>query len=291
VSASPASGPTDSARFIDFHAHTTASDGTASPEGLVAAAKSAGLSAVAVTDHDTLGGIAAARVAGERLGVAIVAGVELSAQLPDRELHLLGLHIDRLDVMEEQLVLFRETRRWRAEQIIEKLHALAVPVTLESVLREAGAGAIGRPHVARAMIAAGWVRDFREAFDRFLGHGRPAYVEKHRLTIPDAIALVHRSGGLAVLAHPGADGNRARLEPLVEAGLDGVEVRHPSHSAEDMLRLQALADFFDLVPSGGSDWHGALTGPRTIGNMRVPHEWLLRQQARVNARRARERVA
>ena len=287
----PAGGGATPVRYIDFHTHCTASDGTATPEGLVAAACAVGLSAIALTDHDTLGGIPEAREAGHRLGLEVVAGVELSVQLPDRELHLLGLHLDRLDIMEEQLVLFRDTRRWRAERIIEKLNALGVPVTVDAVLAEAGAGAIGRPHIARAIIAGRWVRDSREAFDRFLGHGRPAYVEKHHLTVRDAIALVHRSGGIAVLAHPGVDGRRERLEPLVADGLDGVEVRHPSHSAEDIARLQALSDFFGLVPSGGSDWHGASSGPRTIGNMRVPYEWMERQRARAQLRRAGARVA
>jgi predicted metal-dependent phosphoesterase TrpH len=148
------------------------------------------------------------------------------------------------------------------------------------VFAQAGSGAVGRPHVARALIAAGWARDQRDAFDRFLGAGRPAYVAKQRLTIADAIRLVHDAGGVAVVAHPGREGTRARLEELRAAGMDGVEVRHPGHSAEDEGRLGALADVLDLVPSGGSDWHGAAEGSRVLGAINVPWEWADRQAAR-----------
>src|SRR5690606_18568436 len=128
-------------------------------------------------------------------------------------------------------------------------------------------------------------------FDRYLGAGKPAYVEKERLEVAGGIAMVHAAGGIAVLAHPGAEGRRERLEPLVGAGLDGVEVRHPSHSSEDVKRLAALVDHFDLVPGGGSDWHGAMLGGRVLGAMQVPAEWLARQDERVATRRASATVA
>jgi predicted metal-dependent phosphoesterase TrpH len=193
--------------------------------------------------------------------------------------------------MEQGLATFRAARRVRAEQMVERLRRVGVPVTLDAVLAEAGEGAIGRPHVARAIVAGGWVRDQREAFERYLGAGRPAFVEKHRLTIADAIAMVHRAGGIAVFAHPGQDGVRARIEPLVDLGLDGLEVRHPSHSAEDVARLLALAGHFGLVPSGGSDWHGATEGPRTIGVQQVPADWLARQEERAARYRPPARAA
>lgn len=278
------------APFVDLHAHSTASDGSRTPEGVIEAARAANLSAIALTDHDTVAGIAAASAAGARWGIRVVPGVELSAMEGDRETHVLGLHLSRTDAIESALGDFRATRLSRAEEMVRRLNTLGVPVTMERVLGESGSGAVGRPHVARAVIAGGWARDAREVFDRWLGNGRPANVPKHYLTLTDAIRLVHDAGGLAVLAHPGADGRRARIEPLVERGLDGLEVRHPSHTADDVARLAALADFFRLVPSGGSDWHGASDGPRTLGNMHVPAEWLERQDARVAAR-ARERVA
>jgi 3',5'-nucleoside bisphosphate phosphatase len=275
--------------FVDLHTHSTASDGSLPPAAVVEAARAAGLRAIALTDHDTLAGIPEARRVGDAVGVRIVAGTELSVVLDDREIHLLALHIERPEVLESELADLREARRGRAGRIVERLNALGVPVRLEAVLAEAGEGAIGRPHVARAMVAGGWARDFRDAFDRWLGSGRPAHVEKRRLDAGDAIRMVHDAGGLAVFAHPGATGTRDRIERLARLGLDGVEVLHPSHGAEDIARLRALADHLALVPSGGSDWHGAMEGPRTIGVMRVPAAMLERQDARVaevEARRA-----
>ena len=273
-------------RYVDLHTHSTASDGAFPPASVVEHAQRAGLGAIALTDHDTVGGVAEARAAGERLGVRVVAGVELSAFDNGRELHVLGLHLDRTEAMEHDLVTFRDTRRTRAEEIVQRLNRVGVPVTVDAVLAEAGEGAIGRPHVARAIIAGGWVRDQREAFDRFLGGGRPAFVPKHYLLVGDAIRLVHDAGGIAIFAHPGHDGVRSRVEPLVALGLDGLEVKHPSHSSEDVARLGALTQHFGMVPSGGSDWHGAVEGPRVIGNQKVPAEWLERQEARAAEVRA-----
>jgi 3',5'-nucleoside bisphosphate phosphatase len=286
-------GPPDSSaeRFVDLHMHSTASDGVLAPAAVVAAARAAGLSAIALTDHDTLEGVAEARTAGDALGVRVIAGVELSAHEGDRELHVLGLHVTRLGSLEERLVALRATRRTRAALIVEKLRALGFPIDLEAVWREAGDGAVGRPHVARVLIANGWAKDHRDAFDRLIGSGRPAYVPKQRLPLAEAVQMLHEAGGLAIIAHPGADGSRSRLELLKRIGFDGVEVRHPSHTVEDIARLGTLADYLGLVPSGGSDWHGAAEGPRTIGNMRVPNAWLERQDALVRERTASERVA
>lgn len=271
-------------RFVDLHTHSTASDGTLPPESVVAAAHAAGVVALALTDHDTLAGVPSALEAGKALGVRVVAGVELSAHDGESEIHILALHVARLGLIEARLEKFREERHLRAARMVERLRALGIDVTLEMVLQEAGDAAVGRPHVARAMIRAGAARDFREAFDRFLGGGRPAFVAKPRLEISEAISIVHEAGGLAIWAHPGGEGRRARLEPFVEMGIDGVEIRHPSHLLEDMNRLAALSDFFNLVPSGGSDWHGSAEGPRMIGAMMIPHSWLEKQDALVASR-------
>jgi predicted metal-dependent phosphoesterase TrpH len=277
--------------FVDLHSHSTASDGSRSPTDVVTAAKAAGLSAIALTDHDTMAGIAEAIVAGQAAAVRVVPGVELSATDDDREVHLLGLHIHRANALDDALRTFRDRRHARAEQIVAKLNELGVSITFDDVLARAGDAAIGRPHLARVLIAGGWARDSREAFDRYLGAGRPAYVPKHRLSVGDAIALVHAGGGLAILAHPGGDGRRDTVERYVALGLDGLEVRHPGHSAEDINRLGALASFFKLVQSGGSDWHGASEGPRVLGVMRVPMAWLDALDARVESRGAAGTVA
>jgi 3',5'-nucleoside bisphosphate phosphatase len=267
--------------FVDLHTHSTASDGTLAPEGVIEAAERCGLTALALTDHDTIDGVPAAREAGERLGIRVIAGVELSAFQEDNEIHLLAMHVTHVASLETRLTGLRTGRYTRAEKIVEKLNTLGIPLTLDEVLLQSNGGAVGRPHVARALIARGFVHDFREAFTRYLGTAGTAFVARERLSIEDAISIAHEAGALAIWAHPGDGGRRERLEPLVAAGLDGLEVRHPSHSAEDVKRLQALADFFGLVPSGGSDWHGAPDGPRRLGIMNVPVEWLERQDEKL----------
>jgi predicted metal-dependent phosphoesterase TrpH len=274
------------ARFVDLHAHSTASDGSRAPADVMAAARAAGLSAIALTDHDTVAGIPEAAQAAEALGIRLVPGIELSAVEDDTETHLLGLHLADTTVIESQLGALRDMRLGRARRIVERLNALGVRITLDAVLEQAAGGAVGRPHVARALVGEGWAVDLRDAFDRYLGNGRPAYVPKDRLSMVDAIGMIHRAGGIAVLAHPAHSGSRSRLEKLAAVGMDGVEVLHPSHSPDDVARLRTLAEHLRLVPSGGSDWHGADDGARVLGAMRVPAEWLAAQDARVAERRA-----
>ena len=273
-------------RFVDLHTHSTASDGSRPAREVVRAAHELGLAAIALTDHDTVGGLAEAGDEGRSLGVRVVSGVELSAVEGDGETHLLGLHLADVDRLDSRLRELRSMRLSRAERIVTRLNELGVKVTLEDVLTQSAGGAVGRPHIARALVNDGWATDLRDAFDRYLGNGRAAYVPKDRLPIEEAIAMIHDAGGIAVLAHPGAAGTRARIEALVAHGLDGVEVRHPSHSHEDVVRLQALVDHFRLVPSGGSDWHGVPEGGRALGGMRIPYAWLERQDAFVSQRAA-----
>jgi 3',5'-nucleoside bisphosphate phosphatase len=275
------------AAYVDLHSHSTASDGSRSPAQVIAAAARAGLAAIALTDHDSVSGIPEAVAEGERHGVRVVTGTELSAHDDDgHEIHLLGLHLADLEPLERKLASLRDVRRRRAEAMVEKLNALGLPVSMESVLEQARGGALGRPHVARALVHGRLVKDFREAFERYLGNGRAAYVEKERLAVPDAIKLVHDAGGIAVLAHPGPDATLQSLSHMKDVGLDGVEVRHPSHLPEQERAISELADNLGLLPSGGSDWHGASDGPRVLGCMNVPREWLDRQDAASAARQS-----
>ena len=274
------------ALHVDLHAHSTASDGSQAPAAAVEAAHKAGLAAFALTDHDTLAGIPEAQEAADHLGIRLVPGVELSVHQGTVEVHLLGLHIRDVAVLQQRLEAIRDQRRTRAIEIVARLNAVGVPLAVDAVLAAAAGGAIGRPHVAKALIAGGFVKDSREAFDRYLAAGKPAYVEKERLEVADGIRLIHEAGGIAVVAHPGPDGRRERVEPLVALGLDGLEVRHPSHSGEDTKRIAALAEHFHLVPSGGSDWHGAMFGGRVLGALQVPMAWLEAQDARVARVRA-----
>jgi len=270
--------------FVDLHTHSTASDGARTPRDVVRAARQLGLAAIALTDHDTIDGLAEAVEEGQAQGVRIVPGIELSAVEGDEETHVLGLHLQAVGRLETQLRTLRAMRLTRAERIVARLNELGVRVTIDDVLSQSGGGAVGRPHIARALVNDGWATDLRDAFDRYLGNGRAAFVPKDRLSIHDAIAMIHEAGGLAVLAHPGQAGTRKRIEALAAIGLDGIEVRHPSHNAEDIARLSALVEHFGLVASGGSDWHGLAEGGRTLGMMRVPLAWLERQDQRIGAR-------
>lgn len=270
-------------QFVDLQVHTTASDGALPPTAVIEAAHAAGLHAIAITDHDTVDGVDEAIAAGARLGVRIVAGVELSAWFEGEELHLLGLHLAKPGEMRTALAELREARVMRAQRIVHTLNGLGVAVTMEAVLEQAGDGAVGRPHIARALVAGGWVKEFRDAFDVWLGFGRPAYAPKDRFDVADAIALVHRAGGIAVWAHPGEQATPARLGRLKALGLDGVEVLHPSHPPYLVERLVGHAETLGLLPSGGSDWHGNTDGHRRLGGMLVPKVWLDRQDAHIAA--------
>ena len=270
--------------FVDLQTHSTASDGALSPALLVQAAHEAQLFAIALTDHDTIDGLAEAHDTGTRLGLRVISGVELSTHFGDNELHLLGLHLSNTDTMRDELRTLQQGRVARADQIVHALNARSVPVTLEAVLAEARSGAVGRPHIARAMVNGGWVRDFREAFDKWLGFGKPAYVDKPRFEVAEGIALVHRAGGIAVWAHPGEDATAPRIAALAALGLDGVEVLHPSHPPYLSQRLIGFVEDAGLLPSGGSDWHGTMEGPRRIGGQFVPKIWLDWQDEHVAAR-------
>ena len=281
----------DGSRFVDLHSHSTASDGSATPTALVAAARQIGVAAIALTDHDTIGGLHEAIAAAAGTELRVIPGVELSAVDASGETHLLGLHLSDLDAIGAQHRELREMRRTRAERIVQRLNALGVPVTMDDVLGQAAGGAIGRPHIARAIVGKGFAPDLRTAFDRYLGAGRPAFVQKDRLSLADAISIVHRAGGIAVLAHPGSSATVERLKALAALGLDGVEVRHPSHDDAEIGRILSLTERLGLLPSGGSDWHGQADGVRALGAMRVPAEWLARQDARIAGRTSREWVA
>jgi predicted metal-dependent phosphoesterase TrpH len=272
--------------FVDLQVHSTASDGALAPAAVVQAAADAQLYAIALTDHDTVDGLDEAIDAGERLGVRIVPGVELSTHFDDDELHLLGLHLQSRDAMRDALADLRQQRIARAEKIVATLNAHSIPITLDAVLQEAGGGAVGRPHIARVMLAGGYVREFREAFDKWIGWGRPAYMAKDKWDVADAIALVHKAGGLAVWAHPGESATPTRIQRLADAGLDAVEVLHPSHPPYLVQRLFDHTEKAGLLPSGGSDWHGTQEGPRKLGGQLVPKVWLDWQDAKVSARAA-----
>jgi 3',5'-nucleoside bisphosphate phosphatase len=273
TSASPETSGT-----IDLHVHSTASDGSVSPEEVVRRAQAAGLSAVALTDHDTLAGVPEALAAGERHGVRVVAGCEFSVAASWGEMHVLGYLLPSHSAeLESFLERCRADRVRRAQEMVNQLQRLGVDLSFESVLRESAGAAVGRPHVARAIVRHGGAVSPNEAFDRFIGRGRPAFVEKTLPTFEAVARLVHAAGGVVSVAHLKERGTRALLERLKGEGLDAVETRHPSHDPDVRARLTDLALALGLLRTGGSDWH-ADPGPGVthgaMGSQQVPREWL-----------------
>jgi predicted metal-dependent phosphoesterase TrpH len=266
---------------IDLHSHTTASDGGMAPEELVARAVDLGIEVLAITDHDTTDGIPPALVEAQRRGITVVPGVEISTLSGRDEIHLLGYFLD-LENPELQALLAhtRAARLERAQGMLARLASFGLPVEWERLIEIAGeGGSVGRPHVAATLLEAGHVTSYAEAFDLWIGRGRPAYVERYKLTPEDAIQLVHESGGLAVLAHPfiydrngtckaGLDLKRG-LPRLQEAGLDGIEVYYPHYPRRVSRHLLAMAIQYGLLITGGSDFHGGFLG-NGLGSVAVP---------------------
>lgn len=246
-----------SAARADLHTHTTASDGLLSPSELVERAMNVGLAAIAITDHDTVVGATEAQSLTSP-NLRVVVGVELSCSIDDVDVHMLGYGFDIANSGLHALLAERaDERRTRAAAIVERLASLGVVISLDRVAEIAGDGTIGRPHIARALVEAGSVSTVGEAFDRFLGTGRPGYVERPVLSPDRAIRVIHEAAGSAVLAHPLYSPGYADFLPgLVAAGLDGIEVIYPDHVAEIRRSLSGLATRFDLVETGGTDFHG-----------------------------------
>ncbi len=266
---------------MDLHAHTNLSDGVLTPRALVAAAAGAGVDVLAVTDHDTTAGVPEALDAAAEVGLRVIPGMEISAHHGERDLHLLAFFdrsaLERLDGWQEAR---RRSRRARLEEILTRLDALGAPVDREAVFGGLGPRqSAGRPHVARALVAAGHVPDFPAAFDRFLAKGQPAYVADRGPTAAEAIALVHDLGGLAVVAHPRYDDLDAVLEELAALGLDGIEAYHASHEPAEAAHFDRRARGLGLLVTGGSDYHGGSPDDPTGGAARLgdvalpPEDW------------------
>ena len=278
---------------VDLHCHSTASDGEYPPADVARRAQAAGLAAIALTDHDTTGGVPEATRAGEALGLRIVSGCEFSVKAPWGELHLLGYFLPPGHAgLEQFLAGTRAARQRRAEQIVGHLRRLGITIELVDVARAANGGAMGRPHVARALVQRGASVDMNDAFARYLGRGRPAYVEKPLPTLQQVTELVHAVGGVAVAAHLGDHGTEGQIRQFQEQGLDGLEVRHPSHSPGAERRLTGIAQRLGLAISGGSDWHGDMElgdSHAPLGGLDIPLDWLEKLEER-RATMSRETV-
>ena len=256
--------------IADLHTHSLHSDGTHTPTMIVERALTKGLSALALTDHDSVDGLDEARARADGTGLEIVAGVELSAHDGSAEVHVLGLFVDDHDAeFRQSLVSFREQRLLRAHAILERLEELGFDLSWDDVLERAQGGSIGRPHIAEAMVAAGYVASIDEAFRRYLGSKCPAHVARKTLTPRGAIELVRRAGGVAAIAHPATMQRDSLIPELARQGLLAIEVAHPRHDENDRRRYTRLCERYGLIATGGSDTHGARTGYSQVGDTTV----------------------
>ena len=279
--------------MIDLHSHSTMSDGTDTPSRVVELAAGAGVSALALTDHDTLDHVPEARAAAESHGVRLVPGCEISCELGGRapgSMHMLVFFVDDAPgELRDRLSELQAARNERNVQIVETLNAHGVPITIDAVLAQAGPGSVGRPHIARVLMEEGHVASIQEAFDVWLAKGRPAYFERDRLTPEDAIELTHASGGVCAVAHPGSlglgDGALdAFVTTLSDAGLDGLECEYGAYLPSERKPFHKLALRHELAPTGGSDYHGENKPGLSVGigrgDLRVPDEYLDGLEAR-----------
>ncbi|MBI4547442.1 MAG: PHP domain-containing protein [Ignavibacteriae bacterium] len=243
----------------DLHTHTIYSDGALSPYELITKAKSVGLETISITDHDSVSGLDEADDTGKKLNVEVVPGVELSASFDGEEVHILGYFIDyRSQSLLSALDVFRKERIQRAERIVDKLNQINIPLKLESVFATSKGNSIGRPHIATALVNEGHAESYYDAFNKYIGDGRPAYERKMAFSVEETLQLITGSGGLSFLAHPGRLVSEKMLFQIIKAGLDGIEVVHPSHSPDLIRYYRGIVNEYSLLESGGSDFHGGL---------------------------------
>lgn len=246
--------------IYDLHVHSTASDGTYSPTEVVDEAIARGLLGIALTDHDTLDGLTIAEqyIISNQLSLEFIPGIEMNTELNENEVHILGYYVDpNHSSVNQRLLEIREQRQQRAQKMIARLEDLGVKISYEDVQKLAGSDLIARPHIARAMIAAGYVSSVKEAFDQFIGKDKPAYVSRYKFTPDEAINLVKQMGGVAVLAHPGLIRNQSLIAAVIDMGIDGLEVYYPEHTQEQTTHFMELAVKNNLLVTGGSDFHGS----------------------------------
>lgn len=265
-------------KFADLHVHTSLSDGTFSPEKVVEYSKKMGLDAIAITDHDCVAGIGCALVAARDIGVEIVPGVELTAELGDGEIHILGYFIDWQDVsFIKKLDEITKVREERAKEILKKLNEHKLDVSEKELFDLSGVGSVGRLHIARLLLKKGFVPSIAQAFVRYLGDGKPCYVKKFKLTPAEAVGMIKGVGGVPVLAHPmtiyaGDKTVEDILGLLVKDGIQGIEVYHSDHKKRYEIKLKALAEKYNLAVTGGSDCHGFGKKEVLIGKVKIPYE-------------------
>jgi len=244
----------------DLHIHTTASDGLLSPQQVVKWANKKRLGAIAITDHDTISGIDEAIEESKKYPtLEVIPGIELSCEYNSTEVHILGYFIDhnssQLKNITDEL---KTSRLTRGQKIVEKLNQLDINISVQEVKEIAKEGFIGRPHIARVLISKKYVNSMEEAFDKYIGRDKPAYVNRYKLSVIDSIKIIHSAGGVAVLAHPSLIDNKDIIPGIIRSNIDGIEVIHSKHSSNDILEFYKLADKYNLIKTAGSDCHGIL---------------------------------
>lgn len=242
----------------DLHIHTTFSDGSDTPQVVVEKASALGLRTIAITDHDAIGGVEEAKRTALKLGLEVIPGVELSSYVEEGSFHILGLFIDWQDSwLNDKLEFFKQQRELRGKKIVEKLQQLGVKISMGDVLSVSGNGSVGRPHIAEALVKVGAVASFEQAFEIYIGKNRPAYVQKYKISPAQAGEIIHKAGGIAILAHPLISaGNEEQISQIMEMGMDGIEVYHPKHEEEKIENLKRMAERNGWLITGGSDYHG-----------------------------------
>ena len=276
------------ASTIDLHLHSTASDGSLAPAEVVALAQRNGVRVMALTDHDSVAGLPAAEERARAADIRIIPGIELSVSEQGMDVHLLAYGFDMADArFVEAIARYRASRHDRARKILARLKGLGIRIPIEEVEQIAGGGAIGRPHVAEALMENGHVETFHEAFQRYLGHHAPAYVAKQMVSLEEAVEVVRDAGGVTVVAHPGTLNRDAWIPGLARRGLDGIEVWHSKHGPAEVTRYSEMARVHGLLMTGGSDFHGARTPDASIGGVAVPESVVTALDEALRARRAR----
>lgn len=267
--------------FADLHLHSTASDGSDSPVSVVRRAREAGFAAIALADHDTLDGVPEALREAERLGVECIPAVEYSCLDGEREVHMLGYGLNPADErLRKELARLREGRFHRAKRMVEKLNELGYAISWERVQEIAGDENVGRPHVASALLEAGYISSISEAFaEAFIGTGGRAYVERVKITPEEAIRQIRRAGGVAVLAHPGRfrgddEIDESTIERYIAAGLQGIEVLYAKHTPAMVERYLAITERHGLLVTGGSDDHGRFKDEALLGRVKLPYRFV-----------------
>ncbi len=269
---------------VDLHLHTYCSDGAYSPAQVVMKAKENGLDVISIVDHDTTDGLEEAIETGKELGIEVIPGIELSSNINGTDIHILGYFINwRDENLRTHLRVFRELRLQRAKRIVEKLNMLDIPLEFESVVELTRSSAIGRVHIANALVRYGFVNDFYEAFNKYLGVGCPAYEKNIEISPRRAIRLIAEVGGISFIAHPARYLSEDDLANLINYGIDGIEVIHPSHDDELVRYYRSIADEYFLLESGGSDFHGGLRHDENcIGVYTVPYSFVETMKQRLN---------